>query len=93
MGGPTYSCTKASINCLSGVALQGATILTMLLLFLYLKFNEDVIGLAAAVIKKWKYWPKHVPGDAMDKKMELKEVGEYNHNLAPRRELLMTCLL
>jgi hypothetical protein len=35
---------------------------------------------AAAVIKKRKYWPKHVPGDAMDaEKMEGKEVGcDYN---------------
>jgi len=31
---------------------------------------------AAAVIKKRKYWPKHVPGAAMDEKMALKAVGE-----------------
>ena len=31
---------------------------------------------AAAVIKKRKYWPKHVPGDAMDARMVAKEVGE-----------------
>jgi hypothetical protein len=34
---------KARINCLSGIALQGATLLTMLLLFLPWKFIEDVI--------------------------------------------------
>jgi hypothetical protein len=33
----------AGINCLSGIALQGATLLTMLLLFLPWKFLEDVI--------------------------------------------------
>jgi hypothetical protein len=33
---------------------------------------------AAAVIKKRKYWPKHVPGDAIDEKMEPTEVGDCN---------------
>jgi hypothetical protein len=33
---------------------------------------------AAAVIKKRNYWPKHIPGDAMDKRMEGKEIGAYN---------------
>lgn len=33
---------------------------------------------AAAVIKKRKYWPKHVPGDAIDEKMESAEVGDCN---------------
>jgi hypothetical protein len=31
---------------------------------------------AAAVIKKRKYWPKHVPGAAMDERMEAKAVGD-----------------
>jgi hypothetical protein len=31
---------------------------------------------AAAVIKKRKYWPKHVPGDAIDEQMAAKEVGD-----------------
>jgi hypothetical protein len=35
--------TRAHINCLSGIALQGAMLLTMLLLFLPRKFLEDVI--------------------------------------------------
>jgi hypothetical protein len=34
---------KAHINCLSGIALEGGMLLTMLLLFLPLKFMEDVI--------------------------------------------------
>jgi hypothetical protein len=33
---------------------------------------------AAAVIKKRKYWPKHVPGDAIDSLMESAEVGDCN---------------
>jgi hypothetical protein len=33
---------------------------------------------AAAVIKKRKYWPKYVPGDAMDEKMAAQEVGDCN---------------
>jgi hypothetical protein len=35
--------TRARINCLSGIALQGAMLLTMLLLFLPRKFMEDVM--------------------------------------------------
>jgi hypothetical protein len=31
---------------------------------------------AAAVIKMRKYWPKYVPGDAIDEKMEPTEVGD-----------------
>lgn len=31
---------------------------------------------AAAVIKKWRYWPKHVPGDEIDEKMKDCEIGE-----------------
>jgi hypothetical protein len=33
--------TKAHINCLSGIPLEGAMLLTMLLLFLPRKFMED----------------------------------------------------
>jgi hypothetical protein len=36
-------CTKARINFLSGIALEGATMLTMFLLFFPRKFMEDVI--------------------------------------------------
>ena len=31
---------------------------------------------ASAIIKKRRYWPKHVPGKAMDKRMESKNIGE-----------------
>jgi hypothetical protein len=30
---------------------------------------------ASAVIKKRRFWPKHVPGDAMDERMSTKEIG------------------
>jgi hypothetical protein len=32
-------------------------------------------------MKKQNHWSKHVPSDAMDKKMELKEVDDYNNSL------------
>jgi hypothetical protein len=47
--------SRTQINCLSGLALEGATML-----------------------EKRKYWLKHVPGDAIDKKMEPMEVGDCN---------------
>ena len=37
---------------------------------------KEVGVYAAAVIKKRRYWPKHVPGDEIDKEMEKCEVGE-----------------
>ena len=32
----------------------------------------------STLIKKWKYWPKYVPGEAMNKHMASKELGEYD---------------
>jgi hypothetical protein len=48
---------------------------------------------AAAVIKKQKYWPKYVPGDAIDEKMEPAEVGDCTtRSLVSLKDFLMTCL-
>ena len=33
---------------------------------------------AGALIKKRRYWPKHVPGDAIDRSFQDKEVGSFD---------------
>jgi hypothetical protein len=33
---------------------------------------------ASAVIKKWRYWPKYVPGEQIDDQMKEKDIGDVN---------------
>ena len=42
-----------------------------------LKSRVVYVLYTAAHIKKWRYWPKNIPGDAIISDFEEKEVGGY----------------